>query len=195
MEYAIKLRLSGMMQGYSESRYIYKRKTLAAPTQRSVLGIIAAAEGILRSEKEELTALENALTIEIEAPTNKVLPRLTDFQTVRSVKHSRIARAAGVVRPDMYNNGISKVSNRELTSMGYILDDLFNTADGTGKEALPLMDKEYLLDGDFFVTVRGKEEDVLKAAEALRHPIFPLYLGRKCCQPNEPIFHKLVTLE
>lgn len=79
--------------------------------------------------------------------------------------------------------------------MGYILDDLFNTADGTGKEALPLMDKEYLLDGDFSVTVRGKEEDVLKAAEALRHPIFPLYLGRKCCPPNEPIFHKLVTLD
>lgn len=194
MEYAIKLRLSGMMQGYSESRYIYKRKTLAAPTQRSVLGIIAAAEGILRSEKDELEALENALTIEIEAPT-KVLFRLTDFQTVRSVKYSKTARAAGVVRPDMYNNGISKVSNKELIRMGYILDDLFNTADGTGKEALPLMDKEYLLDGDFSVTVRGKEEDVLKAAEALRHPIFPLYLGRKCCPPNEPIFHKLVTLD
>ena len=194
MEYAIKLRLSGMMQGYSESRYIYKRRTLAAPTQRSVLGIIAAAEGILRSEKDALEALENALTIEIEAPT-KVLQRLTDFQTVRSVRYSRIARAAGVVRPDMYTNGISKISNKELVRMGYILDDLFNTADGTGKEALPLMDKEYILDGDFSVTVRGKEDDVLKAAEALRHPIFPLYLGRKCCQPNEPIFHKLITLE
>ena len=182
------------MQGYSESRYIYKRRTLAAPTQRSVLGIIAAAEGILRSEKDALKALENALTIEIEAPT-KVLQRLTDFQTVRSVRYSKIARAAGVVRPDMYNNGISKISNKELVRMGYVLDDLFNTADGTGKEALPLMDKEYILDGDFSVTVRGKEEDVLKAAEALRHPIFPLYLGRKCCQPNEPIFHKLITLE
>ena len=92
MEYAIKLRLSGMMQGYSESRYIYKRRTLAAPTQRSVLGIIAAAEGILRSEKDALEALENALTIEIETPT-KVLQRLTDFQTVRSVRYSKIARS------------------------------------------------------------------------------------------------------
>lgn len=167
MEYAIKLRLSGMMQGYSESRYIYKRKTMSMPGKSAILGMIAAAEGILRSEKDALSELEQSLTIEIEKPKS-TLQRLTDFQTVRPVQNSKIARASG-------------------TNKKY----LFNTANGIGKDVLPLMEKEYVLDGTFNVTIRGKENDVLKAAEALRHPIFPLYLGRKCCPPSEAIFQKL----
>ena len=38
MGLAIRLYLSGMMQGYSESRFIFKRETKSVPTQRAVIG-------------------------------------------------------------------------------------------------------------------------------------------------------------
>ena len=44
MRHVIKLCLSGMMQAYSESRFIYARDTKSAPTEHAIIGIIAAAE-------------------------------------------------------------------------------------------------------------------------------------------------------
>ena len=167
MGLAIRLCLSGMMQGYSESRFIFKRETKSVPTQRAVIGMIAAAEGILRDDVEALENLKNKL---IES-TGTISTKLTDFQTVRPVENSKLSKLAGVCK-----------------------EKPFLTASGSHKEALPLFEKEYITNGNFTVYVAGEENEIMKAAEALQRPVFPVYLGRKCCPPAQPVFGGLADI-
>ncbi|KWX02917.1 CRISPR-associated protein Cas5 family [Carbonactinospora thermoautotrophica] len=47
--------------------------------------------------------------------------------------------------------------------------------------------RHYLADAAFTVAVEGPDELTGKLAAALRHPVWPLYLGRRSCPPAEPI--------
>ena len=64
----------------------------------------------------------------------------------------------------------------------------FLTASGDHKERMPLVYKDYLMEAEFVVRVIGEEDVIKDVAIALRHPAYPIYLGRKCCIPNRPIF-------
>lgn len=171
MGLAIRLYLSGMMQGYSESRFIFKRETKSVPTQRAVIGMIAAAEGILRDDAGALENLKNKLHIVKIESTGTISTKLTDFQTVRPVENSKLSKLAGVCK-----------------------EKPFLTASGSHKEALPLFEKEYITNDNFTVYVAGKEDEIMKAAEASQRPVFPVYLGRKCCPPAQPVFGGLVDI-
>lgn len=49
--------------------------------------------------------------------------------------------------------------------------------------------RQYLQDAAFLAAVTSTEDMLLEqAARALRHPVWPPYLGRKCCVPTAPIF-------
>lgn len=48
--------------------------------------------------------------------------------------------------------------------------------------------RQYLLDASFLVALRGDSAVIGKAAEALANPKWPVFLGRKCCVPSEPVF-------
>jgi CRISPR system Cascade subunit CasD len=59
----------------------------------------------------------------------------------------------------------------------------------TTKEPETLLSRrQYLLDASFLVALRGRAEVVANAEAALRNPVWPVFLGRKCCVPTEPIF-------
>ena len=47
--------------------------------------------------------------------------------------------------------------------------------------------RQYLLDASFLVTLRGSSEVIQRAVDALRNPVWPIFLGRKCCVPTEPV--------
>jgi len=47
--------------------------------------------------------------------------------------------------------------------------------------------RQYLLDASFLVALRGDSHTIRHAADALRDPIWPVFLGRKCCVPSEPV--------
>ena len=172
MRHVIKLCLSGMMQAYSESRFIYTRDTKSVPTDQAIIGIIAAAEGILREDTDALEKLNTQLWVEKVERNQEISYKITDFQTVRPIENSKLSRLAGAEK-----------------------EKPFLTASGGKKAMLPLFTKQYITNGDFTVLVAGEETAVLKAAEALQHPVFPLYLGRKCCPPNKPIFQELLTVD
>lgn len=171
MRHVIKLCLSGMMQAYSESRFIYTRATKSVPTDQAIIGIIAAAEGILREDTDALEKLNTQLWVEKVERNQEISYKMTDFQTVRPIENSKLSRLAGAEK-----------------------EKPFLTASGGKKSMLPLFTKQYITNGDFTVLVAGEETAVLKAAEALKRPVFPLYLGRKCCPPNKPIFQELLTV-
>lgn len=52
--------------------------------------------------------------------------------------------------------------------------------------------RQYLLDASFLVALMGDESVVEQAAEALRKPRWPVFLGRKCCVPTEPVLAGVV---
>lgn len=172
MRHVIKLCLSGMMQAYSESRFIYARDTKSVPTDQAIIGIIAAAEGILREDMDALEKLNTQLWVEKVERNQAISYKMTDFQTVRAIENSKLSKLVGAQ-----------------------IEDPFLTASGGKKNMLPLFTKQYITNGDFTVLVAGEESAVLKAAEALQHPVFPLYLGRKCCPPTKPIFQELLTVD
>lgn len=47
--------------------------------------------------------------------------------------------------------------------------------------------RQYLLDASFLVALLGDQRVIEQAAEALKRPVWPVFLGRKCCVPSEPL--------
>lgn len=60
------------------------------------------------------------------------------------------------------------------------------TASTKGPETL-LSRREYLLDASFLVALQGDIDVIARAGEALNNPVWPIFLGRKCCVPTEPV--------
>ena len=52
------------------------------------------------------------------------------------------------------------------------------------KDSLPLSHRYYLSDAVFVAAFEGDGELVYTCAEALEHPVFPLFLGRRSCSPS-----------
>jgi CRISPR system Cascade subunit CasD len=61
-------------------------------------------------------------------------------------------------------------------------------AQGKLKRETDVSSRRYLMDASFLVALRGSDADVSACAEALQHPVWPVFLGRKACVPTEPVF-------
>ena len=48
--------------------------------------------------------------------------------------------------------------------------------------------REYLCDAGFLVALQGDPALVAEVGAALRDPVWPVYLGRKCCPPSVPVY-------
>jgi len=51
--------------------------------------------------------------------------------------------------------------------------------------------RQYLQDASFLVALDGAEEILYRCAEALQHPTWIIYLGRRSCVPARPVFYEL----
>jgi len=47
--------------------------------------------------------------------------------------------------------------------------------------------RQYLFDASFLVALHGDPVTVAKVVDALSDPVWPIFLGRKCCIPSEPV--------
>ena len=56
-----------------------------------------------------------------------------------------------------------------------------------GKTSMPLSERYYLADAVFLAGIEGDRALLEGLDEALRHPFFPLYLGRRSCPPTHPV--------
>ena len=57
----------------------------------------------------------------------------------------------------------------------------------TGEPETLLSRREYLLDASFLVALQGDATVIQQARNALESPVWPVFLGRKCCVPSEPV--------
>ena len=58
----------------------------------------------------------------------------------------------------------------------------------TGEPETFLTDRFYLCDASFLVALTGPDGLLDRVEHALRHPVWPPFLGRKSCPPSVPIF-------
>ena len=56
-----------------------------------------------------------------------------------------------------------------------------------GKEESTLTYRDYLCDAVFVVGLEGDPELLKKLEDAVRHPVYPLFLGRRSCPPTLPV--------
>lgn len=128
--------LGGPLQSWGASSRFDDRHTTEAPTKSGVIGMIAAAQGVDRSD-----SITHLLRLRFGVRLDQPGTILRDFQT----------RALVGVKD-------GQVSNRY-----------------------------YLQDAKFLVAIEGPDDLLDGIAHALRHPTFPLYLGRRSCPPAGPI--------
>ena len=58
----------------------------------------------------------------------------------------------------------------------------------TERERTILTDRHYLADAAFLVCLQGPDALIAECADAVQRPHWPIYLGRKCCVPNRPVY-------
>lgn len=142
MSYVLTLRLAGPLQAWGASSRFSRRMTERAPTKSGVIGLIAAALGLTRTDS------------------------LERFSTLRYG-----------VRADQ---------------PGSLLRD-FHTAHDDSGASMPLSQRYYLQDAVFLAGLESDDRELLESfAQALRHPHFSIFLGRRSCPPDGPVATEVV---
>ena len=127
------LRLAAPLQSGGTSSRFVRRGTDRAPSRSGIIGLLAAASGIRRTDP-----LEDLLSLRIGVRVDQSGQLERDFQTAR-------------------------------------------TSDGA--HSMPLSYRFYLADAVFLAAIEGDESLVHGLHDALRRPVYPVFLGRKSCPP------------
>lgn len=171
----LKLHLSGVLQYYSSTTNTSLRDvfyTEIYPTKSAIIGLIGSALGYQRNSEEliELNKKINNIQCKIVNVESTPITVLTDFQTIRSFTK--------------YTTFQNKKKQGQLIP--------FNTVDGGIKNEGLVKRVNYLQNADFEVYVCADDSFLKQIYEAIQNPVYPLYLGRKCCIPNKPIVEDFI---
>ncbi len=164
--------LRGPMQAWGTVAVGEVRPVASRPTRSGLLGLLAAALGIRRSEPEHLAALEAAcrMAVRIDAPGS----RLVDYHTVQAPQE----KAKRVFRTRR--------------------DELVTMLDAEERPNTILSRREYMADAAFTACVwlvRECDWTLGAMREALLEPVFVPYLGRKSCPAGHPFMPSLVQAD
>lgn len=172
-ESVLAMYLDGPMQAWGYQSRFNRRTTLSYPTRSGVLGLVCAALGADRADRDVLAELE-VLAMAVYALS--VPARWTDYHTV-----------GGGYDPD------------DLGQWSYIPR---RATDGVPKRSKPtrnkctvVTDREYLADAKFGVLLAGDERLLRRCEAALRNPVWGIWLGRKCCIPAAPVCQGLFSTQ
>ncbi len=67
-------------------------------------------------------------------------------------------------------------------------DGKIKKTQSTGEFEVQLSRRQYLYEASFLVALKGTADQVNNIAHALQNPVWPVFLGRKCCIPSTPVF-------
>lgn len=160
--------LRAPLQSWGVSGKFGERPSMSFPSKSGMLGLLAAATGIDRSDD---AWLERAAKMRFSVRVYQTGPRLSDYQTVgggydTDKDHPRERRCVPAKAED------GKPGNTALTR------------------------REYLLDSVFGVVFSGDDDFLLEQiAKGVQDPVWGIWLGRKSCVPTEPVFAGLTESE
>lgn len=162
------LRLCGPMQSWGIESRFNRRDTALLPSKSALAGLICAALGAPRGSEKEADALRALQTMPLLAvAVPRLLPR-------RGGAHGT---AAATARP---------LARRRLEDFHTVLGA--KTAEGKKRGDAVLTSRQYLQDTACLALFSGPANELRGMAEALRDPVWGLWLGRKSCIPSRPVF-------
>jgi CRISPR system Cascade subunit CasD len=127
------LRLAAPLQSWGTESRFTRRTTGPAPSRSGVIGMLAAAKGLQRTDPlDELRQLR--IGVRTEQP-------------------------------------------------GHVVRDFHTAWTRDGATSMPLSHRYYLSDAVFAVAIEGDATLLDDLQQALRRPVFPIYLGRRSCPP------------
>lgn len=168
MQYLV-FRLYGPMASWGETAVGGDRPSASHPGRSAVLGLLAAALGIKRSEQAQLSALYQSVQFAVKEYSAGVLVR--DYHTAQV--------------PSTDKKRVHRHRKSELTAPGYKLNTVLSSRD-------------YRSDGVWVVAIWLTDKAVVtlaELAEALLKPRFTLYLGRKSCPLAAPLSPKVLETD
>lgn len=160
MQYLV-FRLYGAMASWGEAAVGGDRPSATHPSRSAVLGLLAAAVGIKRTEQAKLNALYQSVQFAVKEYTAGVLVR--DYHTAQV--------------PSTDKKRLHRHRKSELAAPGYKLNTVLSSRD-------------YRADGVWLVAIWLTDSATVtlpELAEALLKPRFTLYLGRKSCPLGAPL--------
>jgi len=150
------LRLAGPLQSWGSSSLYNRRETALHPTKAGVVGLLAAAKGLRRTD-----SIEDLLQLRLGVRVDRPGLMLRDYHTVSDLTGEPLLSAR-----------VNAKGQQQRTSP---------------KKHTHVTERFYLQDACFVAAIEGPEATVRGLAEAVRHPGFPLYLGRRSCPPAQPL--------
>lgn len=167
------LRLEGPLQSWGNRARWDVRDTGTSPTKSGIVGLLGCALGYPIYDHRLETELDAGLRfgVRTESPGRVIC----DFQTVTDF----LPTADGNYK----YNGVKRAAS--LTKLRSMPDASPSTI---------VSPRYYLEDASFLVALEEAEEGIgllKKCADALQHPSWPIFLGRKSCVPTRPVFEML----
>ena len=160
--------LYGPMAAWGDIAVGEYRPSFAHPSKSAIVGLLAASLGIRRDEEELQNSLANACTFAVRVDAMGTL--LRDYHTIQvpSSGTGRNRRTFHTRRAELAESDLNTI----LSSRDYRCDAVYTVA-------ITLRE-----DGAFCIT---------ELADALRKPVFSLYLGRKSCPLAYPLFPQVIS--
>ena len=113
--------------------------------------------------------------------------RATELAPTKSGVVGMLASAVGRRRTDPIEDLLALRFGVRKDQPGSVIRDFHTARTLDGRESMPLSNRYYLADAVFLAGIEGDRALLEGIDEALRHPAFPLYLGRRSCPPTYPV--------
>jgi CRISPR system Cascade subunit CasD len=168
------LRLDGPMQAWGTHTFEDYRPANLFPTRSGLLGLISACLGIERSDREQLDALGQSVSLTVRVDHGAVRPERG------SLDGSKQQAKAGVRLADFHT----------------VLDA--RKVDGRANKFPVVTRREYLYDAAFTVAVAERNGATIpldRIAAALRRPRYTPVLGRRSCPISRPLLDQGAPVE
>lgn len=160
--------LYGPMASWGDVAVGESRVTSTLPARSALLGLLAAAVGLKRTDEAHLNELSTSVRFGVLSLSSGHF--LRDYHTVQVPPSSALKR-----RPSRTRRDELSVPKHELGTI--------------------LSARDYRTDASYRVAVERVEAgsfDLKTLRSALLKPVFPLYLGRKACPPSLPLNPRIV---
>jgi CRISPR system Cascade subunit CasD len=134
-----------------------------------------------------------ALVLRLAAPlqswgtSSRFVRRNTDRAPSKSGIIGLLAAAQGRRRTDPIEDLVGLRIGVRIEQPGRLERDFQTARPVDGSAPMPLSYRFYLADAVFLVAVQGEPSMLAGLQHALRHPVFPLFLGRRSCPPAGPV--------
>ncbi len=162
--------LYGPMAAWGDIAVGEYRPSFAHPSKSAIVGLLAAALGIRRNEEERQKTLAEACTFAVRVDAMGNL--LRDYHTIQ-----------------VPSSGTGRNRRTFHTRKAELAESDLNTI---------LSSRDYRCDAVYTVAITLREDStcsVKDLADALRKPVFTLYLGRKSCPLAFPLSPLVISAE